>query len=429
MPTSGRERSFLFLQGPHGPFFAELGALMRDAGARLARVGFNAGDAAFWLDRESYIAFRGPPEDWPETLERLIAERAVTDIVLYGDVRPVHEAARAAATRHGLRLHCFEEGYLRPWWVTYERGGTNGHSRLMETDIAEMRAELASRDPEIGEAPARWGDLRQHVWYGARYHFHVMSRNRAYPHFRSHRELGVGQEFALYLRRLLAIPRHGLERWLATRRIKRGGFPYHLVLLQLPHDSSVQAHSPFRRMADFLDVVLDGFAEGAPPHHHLVFKGHPLDDGREALRRAALERVAAHGLAGRVHFVRGGKLADLLAEARSAVTINSTAAQQALWRGLPVKCFGAAVYAKPEFVSSQPIAEFFAQPMRPDTRAYRDFRRYLQETSQVQGSFYSALGRRRLLRRVADMVLAEHDPYEALHQANAAPGRPLRVVK
>jgi capsular polysaccharide export protein len=72
-----------------------------------------------------------------------------------------------------------------------------------------------------------------------------------------------------------------------------------------------------------------------------------------------------------VHFVRGGKLAPLLDSASSAVTVNSTSAQQALWRGLPLKCFGAAVYDKPEFVSEQPLAEFFRSPKPPDSAAYR----------------------------------------------------------
>jgi len=427
--STGSAKSFLFLQGPHGPFFAELGAMMRAAGARVRKVGFNRGDRAFWPDAASYIPYRGGLEDWPAALESLIEIHGITDVVLYGDVRPVHAAACAAARARGLRLHCFEEGYLRPYWVTYERGGTNGHSRLMEMPVARMRAELASRDPEITDAPARWGDTRQHVFYGALYHFHVLFRNGAYRKFCPHRDLGVAQEFRLYLRRLLGMPRRALQRRLATRAIKRGGFPYHLVLLQLPHDTSVKAHSPFARMEDFLLMVLEAFAAGAPQHHHLVFKGHPLDDGRVPMRRIALRLAAERGLSARVHFVRGGKLAELLDEAQSAVTINSTAAQQALWRGLPLRAFGDAVYSKPEFVSEQPLAEFFSAPLKPDTRAYRDFRRYLLETSQVPGGFYSARGRRQLLRRVSDMVLSAHDPYDALHSANAAPRPGLRVVK
>ena len=118
----------------------------------------------------------------------------------------------------------------------------------------------------------------------------------------------------------------------------------------------------------------------------------------------------------------------LLDAARTAVTVNSTAAQQVLWRGIPLKAFGRAVYSKPDLASTQALPEFFAQPVRPDRRAYRDYRRFLLETSQVSGGFYSAAGRRRLLRQVADMMLAAEDPYDALRAGRAAPRQPLRAL-
>lgn len=426
---TGEGRRFLFLQGPHGPWFHRLGRMLRASGAQVWRVGFNRGDRAFWFDRDSYIPYRGTPEAWPEAFRRLIACHTITDIVLYGDTRPIHAAAVAHARAAGITVHVFEEGYLRPHWVTYERGGSNGHSRLMGLTVAQMQAALAQSDMDLPDAPARWGDMRQHMFYGALYHWFVLAGFWDYRGFRPHRALTVRQEFRLYCRRLALLPFHSLERLAATLRIKHGGFPYHLVLLQLEHDSSFQKHSPFSTMVEFLQLVIEGFARGAAPHHHLVFKAHPLEDGRVPVAHEIRRLARAHGVAGRVHFVRGGKLAALLNHARSAVTVNSTAGQQVLWRGLPLKTFGAAVYAKPEFVSSQSLPEFFRQPSRPDSRAYRDYRHYLLETSQVPGGFYSARGRRALLRQVVDMMLAAEDPYDALTSGNAAPRQQLRLVK
>ncbi len=223
----------------------------------------------------------------------------------------------------------------------------------------------------------------------------------------------------------MQMPRHRLERRIATWRIRRGAFPYHLVLLQLEHDASFRAHSDFGSQADFARLCLEGFAAGAPRHHHLVFKAHPLEDNRAGLDRAIREGARALGLGGRVHHVRGGKLARLLDGARTAVTVNSTAGQQVLWRGLPLRAFGRAVYGKPEFVSSQTLPEFFADPHPPDLRAYRDYRHYLLETSQVPGGFYSARGRRFLLRQVVDMILSPEDPYDALPEGKAAPRQQL----
>ncbi len=423
-----QRRNVLFLQGPHGPFFRAIAQMLRAAGCRTWRVGFNQGDQAFWADDDSYIPHDGGPQDWPGHLAGLIARLGLTDIVIYGDARPVHARAVEIARAAGLTIHVFEEGYLRPYWITYERDGSNGNSRLMRLSIDDMRAALGGAAVELPDAPARWGDMRQHIFYGALYHAMVLAGNGRYRNMPPHRALTVAQELQLYLRRLARMPLHAVERALATRRVRHGGFPYHLVLLQLEHDASFQSYSPYATMTEFLDVCVAEFAAGAPGHHHLVFKAHPLEDGRVPLRRHIRRLARAHGVGARVHFVRGGKLAGLLDHARSAVTVNSTSGQQALLRGLPLKVFGDAVYAKPEFVSDQSLAAFFARPDRPDAQAYRVYRQYLLETSQVPGGFYSARGRQRALRRVVDMMLAPMDPYDALRAGRSEPRAHLATV-
>ena len=426
--ATGHNRVFLFLQGPHGPYFWRLGKMLRLTGADVWRVGFNAGDRAFWFHPKSYIPYRGTPDSWPETFAALVTEKGVTDIVLYGDTRPIHAKAVDYARAQGVRIHVFEEGYLRPFWVTYERGGSNGNSRLMDMSVQDMQEALKLSDMDSPLPPSHWGDMRHHIFYGALYHWFVLLRNGDYRNFRPHRSISVLKEFQLYVQRLLLMPAIALNRRVATWRVRNGGFPYHLALLQLEHDSSFQQHSPFDTMSDFLRVVVEGFAKGAPPHHHLVVKAHPLEDGRVPVRRDLRRLAKEFGVSDRVHFIRGGKLAQLLNDARTAVTVNSTAGQQVLWRGIPLKTFGAAVYAKPEFVSTQPLSEFFSAARRPDSRAYQDYRRYLLETSQVPGGFYSAKGRRQLMRQVVDMMLATADPYDALSDGTAAPRQQLRVV-
>ncbi|MGA9251749.1 MAG: capsule biosynthesis protein CapA [Roseobacter sp.] len=421
-------RNFLFLQGPHGPFFKLLAAQLKAAGASVWRVGFNAGDRAFWPDTASYIPFDGLSGDWPAILVNIFENKGITDIVLYGDTRAVHAEAVKAARARGLTIHVFEEGYLRPYWITYERDGSNGHSRLMTLTIDEMRRLRDTRHFDPPVPPSHWGDLRQHMFYGALYHWFVMARNRGYPNFKPHRSLKVTEEFQLYLKRLLLIPVHALERFVATRRVQRGTFPYHLALLQLEHDASFQMHGPFATQGEFLECVLKGFSDGAPSHHHLVFKAHPLEDGRAPIL-ADIKRLAhCYGITDRVHFVRGGKLARLLDNARTATTVNSTAAQQALWRGIPLRAFGRAVYGKPELVSDQPLAAFYANPTCPDQLAYRQFRDFLLATSQLPGSFYAQKGRRQVLRQVPDMMLAQHDPYVQTAPQSEAVRQQLRIV-
>jgi capsular polysaccharide export protein len=417
--STGNQRRFLFLQGPHGPFFAALAVSLEATGAQVWRVGFNRGDEMFWRGPR-FLPFHGAPENWSGTLDDMIAEHAITDLVCYGSSRPIHKVARARADAAGLTMHVFEEGYLRPYWITYERGGANADSAAAGLTLAEMAAALTTDRVPLAEPVDGWGDMRAHMFWGAAYHAFLLAGSGRYPRFRPHRTPGVWREFRLHAHRLVDTPLRAARRWSATLRTKFGGFPYHLVLLQLAHDANFRDHGPFRDQASFLDVVLAGFATGAPPHHHLVLKAHPLEDGREPLRPLIRRLTAKHGLQGRVHFITGGKLARLLDTARSAVTVNSTAAEQALWRGLPLKAFGEAVFNRPEFVSPQPIADFFRTPQMPDRNAYLIYRSFLLATSQIPGGFYALRNRRKLLRQLPDLMLARQSPTERLLAARSA---------
>ena len=144
----------MFLQRPHGPFFNLLGKMLTNAGAEIWRVGFNAGDRVFWSRANRYSRYCDTLSEWPEAFETLVREKSVKDIVLYGDTRPIHAHAIDRARDLGVRIHVFEEGYLRPYWVTYERDGSNGHSKLMDMDLADLSAALQTSSRDEPAAPA-----------------------------------------------------------------------------------------------------------------------------------------------------------------------------------------------------------------------------------------------------------------------------------
>ena len=429
------ERVFLMLQGPHGPFFRQLADALTGAGADVHRVAFNSADEAEWAGAGPLHRYSGPDCCFEESLEQRLTAHDVTDIVLYGDTRPVHATAIAVARRRGLTTHCLEEGYVRPSWVTYEREGNNGNSPLMSISLPRMARALGACVKPDHEAPATWGDSRQHLWHSAFYHLRCLLPAPRFGRFRGHREMPLHREAAIYCRRLACAPwirlRRGVQEWLLLRSSRR----FHLVLLQLSFDASMQVHSDYSSTSEFVREVLDAFAEGAGEDDHLVLKAHPFEDGREKLRILIRERARALGIADRVIFIDGGKkLASLLDRARSAITVNSTAAQQALWRGLPVAALGRAIYRKPGLVSEQPLADFIRQPRRPDLRSYWLFREFLMQTSQLTGSYYAEEGRRRLLQTLPGRMLEPTDAYDLMHrkadlaEPAEAPAKPALIV-
>lgn len=400
---------------------------MQRTGARVSRIGLNAGDGFFWRGMPGYCAFDGRRDTWEIALNEALDD-GVTDIVCYGASRPFHVLARRIATERGLTIHAFEEGYLRPYWITYERDGTNAASALNALTLVNMKERLEAGIVPPRAAPDTWGDMRQHVFWGAFYHAVMMIGRRTYPFYASHRTPQPTGELVIYLKHLCAMPLRRLRRRLATARIRRATFPYHVALCQLAHDANFQDNSHFDSQAEFLNMVFAEFAKGAPNHHHLVVKAHPLEDGREGLQKLVTRFSEQFGLRGRTHLLTGGKLALLLNNAESAVTVNSTAAEQVLWRGLPLKAFGMATYNRPEFVSDQPLAEFFAAPRPPDGDAYAVYRQFLLSTSQIPGGFYSYSARNKLLRRLPDLMLASESPYDRLKNGPASTQQHIRLV-
>ena len=277
------------------------------------------------------------------------------------------------------------------------------------------------------KVPGQWGALWHHMAHGAIYHFCILFANRRYPGYRSHRDISVAREWWLHVRRMLTLPVRAAQRVRAFKRLSRSGVNFHLVLLQLAHDASFRDHSNFRSMGEFVEVCCRGFAAGAPTHSRLVFKAHPLEDGREPLAAMIREAAARHKIGDRVCLVYGGRLGEMLDRSSGVVTVNSTAAQQALWRGLPLKAFGRSVYSRPEFLSDQPLPEFFADPEVPDSGAYQVYREFLLRTSQITGGFYTAAGRGEALRALVPLILSDVNPYEIVDNPSAT--RMLHLVR
>jgi capsular polysaccharide export protein len=336
---------------------------------------------------------------------------------------------RGGRTPTGITVHVFEEGYIRPYWVTYERGGANGNSPAHVDDDrrdaprARRRGHGACRSagPLGRVAPAR---LLRRVYHGL-----VLLANRRYAAVKPHRTLSVRQEFLLYLKRLGLMSWHWLDRVAATRASCAAPIPTtsHSCNWNTTPASATMARSHRRRNSSRRSSPVSPPAR--PRTTTSCSRPIPLEDGRAPLLTSIRRAARRFGIGDRVHFVRGGKLAPLLDGARSAVTVNSTSAQQALWRGLPLKCFGAADLPQAGVGLRSAAGRILRDPRRPDSAAYAAFRQYLLRTSQLPGSYYSAAGRRRLLREITDRMLSAGDVYATLRGPKQASKQHLRTVR
>lgn len=391
---SAPARSFLFLQGPASPAFARLGAALAEAGHGVRRVNFCGGDRAVWAAGigAGAVDFREAAAAWPDFLAHEMARCGTTDIVLFGDRRPLHAAAAAVAEARGAAIWSFDEGYLRPDWITLERGGNNGRSPLPR-DPKEIRARAARLPEAAAPRQVSAGALGLMAARQAAYELANLAQRSRFPHWRTHRPQTALVEMRGWLRRVPALPlRRAAARAVVQAAVAAELGPFFLFPLQVDSDFQIRAHSGFRSVAIALHAVLASFAAQAPRGTALLVKNHPLDNGLLDCGRLTAAIAAELGIGDRVHFIDGGHLPTLLAHAAGVVTVNSTVGLAALLRGRPVKALGRAIYNLPGLTSDASLDAFWRAPPPPDMALVQAFRRVVVAEAQINGSFHTAEG-------------------------------------
>ncbi|WEK02653.1 MAG: capsular biosynthesis protein [Candidatus Sphingomonas phytovorans] len=380
------KRNILLLQGLMGPLFRRLGQALQRDGYGVHKVNFNGGDRLFWR-LPNGVDYRGSLAAWPEALQRLLADRQITDVVLFGDCRPVHMAAIAVCRDLHVPVHVFEEGYIRPDWVTLELGGVNGHSTLPR-DPAWYRAEAATLPPAPEHHPVP-SSFRRRATEGLLYNAADVLSRSYYPYWENHRPWhplveGMGWVRRLMWRKAAAARSHEVLVSLETR-----GEPYMLFPLQLDSDAQIRLHSSFAGIADALRMVITSFAAHAPADLRLVVKEHPLDNGVRDWRLETATLAALHGVADRVDYLESGDIVPVAQRAKGMVTINSTSGTLALALDVPVLALGQAVYDVEGITFQGHLDDFWRDPGKPDTETFAAFRRVLIDRCLVAGGFFS----------------------------------------
>lgn len=403
-------RSFLFLQGPATPFFGRLADRLAADGHRVFRINFCVGDVAYWAGRSAWN-FRGPIEALRDFLDDRYRRYQITDQILFGDRRPVHRPAVAHGEACGVRTHVFEEGYFRPWWVTLEREGVNGHSLLPRDPdwFRETGKKLADPAGVVTFSSPFW----KRAAHDVAYHLAGLFNPLIFPRYCTH-SIPAPIEYAGYVQRfarLRLIRRMELER---VQELIASNRPFFILPLQLNTDAQIRDHSRFMDMSEVIDYVAKSFAIHAPEDCHLAIKNHPLDMGLMNYARIMHETARRYGLEGRLHFFEDGDLVALTAHARGMVTVNSTAGIVALEQGTPTLTLSDPIYNLPGLTAQGHLDDFWHDPTPPDGEFFIRFRRAVMHTTQINGGFYCASGIRLAVENASRVLTAEKSPLEQL---------------
>ncbi len=406
-------RCFLLLQSVCSPFFRRLATALEAAGHRVIKLNFNVGDSWYHWPLPA-LSFRGRPAQLPAYLQQLYQQHGVTDQVLFGDQRPLHQQALLAGRTAGVRNFVFEEGYFRPYWVTLEREGVNADSLLPREPqwYLQAAAKLSSQQPEVPVLQTFANPFWLRALHDVLYHCGNFWNPLFYPRYRNHALQCAPQEYLGYMWRLPA------QRWFARQDAPvfaaLAGKHWYLLPLQLDGDAQIRRHSTFTDMRELISTVLVNFQQQAPVGSHLLVKNHPLDTGWVNYGAYLRRQVQQLGLQGRVHYVQSGDLAFWLPSCAGVVTVNSTVGLQALQAGCPVLTLGKALYSLPGLSFQGSLDDFWQQGQAADRALLAAFVAVLKHCTQLNGSLYAEPGLSLLVTQSVAALCRAQSPLEEL---------------
>lgn len=403
-------KRFLFLQGVSSPFFAFLADRLVAHGHQIHKVNFNCGDAAYWLPRPAW-RFRASLPLLPAWLADKFAAHAFTDMVLFGDRRPIHIAAIAWARQVGIVVHVFEEGYFRPNWITLERGGVNRYSSLPRDPEWYLRHSTQTPDPLF--QPVRT-PLAVRAAHDIAYHLANIGNFVAYSGYRTHRPYNAVVEYAGLAKRFSLLQFHERRDKLTCEQLLMSGRPFFLLPLQLDSDAQIRDFSTFSGMGEVLETVMKSFVRAAPGDAQLLIKNHPLDTGFVDYPKLIQRLTQELGLHGRVHFIETGDANPLLARAKGVVLVNSTVGTAALEVGRPIKTLADPIYNIVGLTFQGALDDFWNKGEIPDPTLALAFRKMVMHTTLVNGGFYTKDSMDLAASGSTKLLIAARSPIEEL---------------
>ncbi len=383
-----KNKNILFLQGPMGSFFKKLDRKFQEDGARTYKIGFNAGDS-FFSNHKNYVPYRGKEDEWKDFIYSFLQEKNIDKIFLFGDCRFYQSIAIEVAYGLNIDVFVFEEGYIRPDYITLERFGVNDHSHISRD--ADFYKNLESIEPPKPE-PVNHSKFAM-VMSAIIYYLVSNLLHFRYPHYRHHRDFSAIREAFFGVRglvRKIIYPYY--EKGYAQEMEHRLSKKYFFVPLQTHNDFQVLKHSGYGSIEKFIIEVLESFAHHAPKQTWLIFKHHPVDRGRKNYETFIMEQAAALGVEKRVLVLHDTYLPTCLKHAIGTVTINSTVGLSSIYHQTPTITLGNAIYDIEGLTcKGMPLKDFWHYQKSPDMELFRKYRNYLISTTQLNGSFYGKL--------------------------------------
>jgi len=382
-----KDKNILFLQGPIGPFFKKLDNHFRARGANTFRITLNLADWYF-SNKDNTTPFKGTTKEWLDFITLFLQTHKIDKVFLAGDCRFYQRQTIEATSKLDIDTFVFEEGYIRPDYITMEKYGVNNFSKISRDRNFYLALDdkyMYSSTPLPVLTSYRKMEMSAIIYYCI-----LFVSKLSYPHYVHYRESNAINEFIWGIRNIY---RKGLFKILESKKIDllttSLSKKYYFVPLQTYNDFQITEHSKYAKIEAFIIEVLHSFKTYAPKDTHIVLKHHPVDRGRKNYTKLIKRLSKKLDITDRVIIIYDIHLPTVIKHAIATVTINSTVGISSLYHKIPTITLGDAIYDI-EGLTTKGVSldNFWTRYKKPDDILFKKFRNYLIEVTQLNGSFY-----------------------------------------
>ncbi len=374
-------KTVLLLQGPVGTFFHRLAIKMKKNKTKVFKLNFNGGDFLFY---PSGKRCKCDEKDLENFYENFFKEKKIDAIVMYNDCRLIHAKAIKVAKELGIGIWIFEEGYLRPYCITFEKDGVNANSSLPRDKNFYLSCNISTKE-SIKEIPGGFKFMAFSAFLYWLFSFLLA------PFFNNklhHRTL-YPFEFLFWFRSLYRKYLYKFTEKKLNQKIYSLEKKYFLAILQVYNDTQIKHHYK-KSIEEFIEELILSFANHARAKSYLIFKHHPMDRGYRNYSKLINGLSQKYHVEGRIFYVHDTYLPTLLKNALGCITINSTVGLSAILEGCPTKVCGNAFYNFEGLAYPKKLQFFWreAHAYKPNPSLVLNFKNYLLNTNQFNGNFY-----------------------------------------
>lgn len=372
--------NILFLQGPLGPFFKRFSKYL-NKNNKIYKINFTAGDFIFYPSKYNY---KGSLNNLKSYLDNFYKLNKITCIILFGDTRPIHEIAINLAKKLNIKIYVFEEGYLRPNYITCEMTGVNANSLMSKNKNDYKKLNTYKENSKLFKSSFKIMAFYALIYYTFSIIFQVFYNNKNY-----HRPLNIMELFR-WFRHFYRKAKYSILEKNVDNLAKKYSKKYFLAVLQVHNDSQIKKHFKDKGMKKFIVKTIKSFAKNRANNNVLIFKHHPLDIAYTDYSNIINELTKRLGINDKVFYIHRGNIPNLLKNAKGCICINSTVGMQALYHNCPTIVLGNAIYNIDGLVYKNDLDSFWqnAHNFVSNYNLYLKFQGYLLKNNQYNANFY-----------------------------------------